>query len=429
MLTEIQRDFGPSQDFNEMVGNKLLYPIRLYFGRRVVLEKDSPPIEITTFKTKKVAVAAMLGLLIYATMPTPPATNAIAWIEFLSSNCYQTAESLIKFNVMLAPLNLYFAAKLAKKDAVPDRKVFKLSSKKKAFAAFLGLFFSQFMLPIPLPTLLPAMTALGYYRTRGSESYKEAKNLLEDIEEKYHFDLPERRWPPLGSFDTMRITEKNGGYAKGKAIFIVDSDIIKRHSMFFLPSPYPVPVSSEIDASESAPVNKKLQDTVNKMIQHDEEARKKALAISESGKHILFQQANRSCVPTAIAMLVLDHKGTPCYSDLQSTDLANKRQAENFVKKAGFVPLTTPLNTIERPLLAEKLASMIKQNGPGVLSIKHSSLGAHVVVLDEISTYHQTATLRDPYHGWMVTIKLATLLSWINHYDYFMQLQNPPKPI
>lgn len=53
------------------------------------------------------------------------------------------------------------------------------------------------------------------------------------------------------------------------------------------------------------------------------------------------------------------------------------------------------------------------EKGPGMLSIYHPKINEHVVILDEISIIKNEAIIRDPFHGWMVTIDLSVLKTWL----------------
>ena len=43
----------------------------------------------------------------------------------------------------------------------------------------------------------------------------------------------------------------------------------------------------------------------------------------------------------------------------------------------------------------------------------HPELKSHVVVLDEISLENGRVTLREPYHGCSMTMRLSSFMDWI----------------
>lgn len=48
---------------------------------------------------------------------------------------------------------------------------------------------------------------------------------------------------------------------------------------------------------------------------------------------------------------------------------------------------------------------------------------SHMVVLDEISLKQERITIRDPYHGYMITVGLFPFLNWVG--ASFIELADP----
>jgi hypothetical protein len=82
------------------------------------------------------------------------------------------------------------------------------------------------------------------------------------------------------------------------------------------------------------------------------------------------------------------------------------------MRKAGFEPVVHVLrgSAMEK---ARALETMIAKTGSGILHLMHPELKSHVVVLDEISLEKWRVTLREPYHGWMLTLGLLPFMTWI----------------
>jgi hypothetical protein len=147
-----------------------------------------------------------------------------------------------------------------------------------------------------------------------------------------------------------------------------------------------------------------------------------AIGITDNGKHVILQQTAKSCVPSCVAMLVLDHGKTPNYEAIKSTYLATKDAAIQWVKEAGLNPEVTTITGTPKHRVAQTLKEAIQKHGSGVLTISHPKIGFHDIVLDEISIETNSAIIRDPFHGWCLTIKLDSLLSW--HPAYFLQIRS-----
>ena len=131
-----------------------------------------------------------------------------------------------------------------------------------------------------------------------------------------------------------------------------------------------------------------------------------------NGKHVLLQQAQRSCVPTACAMLLLDHGKIPDYSSVYLTNLATDKEQQSWLEKGGCKVCKTVLKREYRDFeIIELLQFLLKKNGPGILSIDSKTIGGHAIILDKIMG--DQAIIRDPCHGWMISITLSALLEYM----------------
>lgn len=210
-----------------------------------------------------------------------------------------------------------------------------------------------------------------------------------------------KRIPPLGPCDTVRgvfdpETKTQVRISKhGERSFVPKNDpnfLVKIHPMKFLKEP--------------------------------DHFKKQSLAITKDGHHVIHQQASRSCVPTAVAMLILDHGKTPNWDSIIETNLANEEQARGWIEEAKLKPIMNKLPDYTTPKfhgtpsneeiqhMAHTLQSLIEKNGPGLLGISPPYMGGHEIVLDRIFPERDEADIRDPYHGVALRVKLSTLLSW-----------------
>ena len=144
----------------------------------------------------------------------------------------------------------------------------------------------------------------------------------------------------------------------------------------------------------------------------------KVVAIARNGKHIVWQQAIRSCVATAISMIALD-QGKVFLAKEITYAVANNDKQLRYIRDAGFKSVVYPLNGfgVEK---AKKLEGIIAKSGPGLLHLHHPDLKSHMVVLDQISLVKDRVTLREPYHGYMISIRLFPFINWIG--DEFIEL-------
>jgi hypothetical protein len=146
---------------------------------------------------------------------------------------------------------------------------------------------------------------------------------------------------------------------------------------------------------------------------------KEAHGIARNGKHVLLQQAQNSSIPTACAMLALDHNKV---ADLQATIMtfrATEKDAIKWIEKAKLKPILTHVPDL---IPAQFLAGKLQEQGSGILFLDHPSLFGHVVVLDAISLQKKEAIIRDPFHGAMLTVQLDILIEWVQS-SYFLQVK------
>ena len=235
--------------------------------------------------------------------------------------------------------------------------------------------------------------------------------MAENTKEKPRtFIIPARRVCNFGvtnSLNTIRLAKRTA--------FITDDEIIKVHPLQFLRnSPFMSESFKEyIDQYSKNELKSLFDDLINKELH--------AIAITENGKHVILQQAVKSCVPTCIGMLALDHGKPVNYEAIKIINLANQDDAIRWTKEAGLTPKITMLFTeINHEAI---LTQCLKENGPGMLAIDHPILGGHAIIVDSMSRDTNTANIRDPFHGWALTIRLDDLLSWKPH--YFLQIEEP----
>ena len=216
--------------------------------------------------------------------------------------------------------------------------------------------------------------------------------------------VPERR---VCGFSTNN-TESQKERAE-RATFIAKKDIIGApRAMKFLPSPFPK-TDTDFPPEEVEYFIKKFGEyfkTILKRAQSDAEKLAKAVAITKEGKHVILQQATASCVPTSVAMLVLDHGGTPNYASIQKTHIADTDRTIQWFADAGFATKKTELSS----RTMETLSTCLNEYGPGILRVYDAQgIYGHTIVLDDISLESGTATIRDPFHGWQIDIELSAL--------------------
>lgn len=219
--------------------------------------------------------------------------------------------------------------------------------------------------------------------------------ILEKIktsDEQFEMAEPKRRVPPhSGNIDVSAMELAD------KIVFVQDKNIIKKHNMKFLPGSHFISQVKVRDYQQSQIQEESYWAASFKNL----EKNYKAIAVTDSGKHVILQQNCQSCGHACMGMLLLDRNKTPDFSAIKYKTWTNDEAFEALAQKQGLKATLTKVVKIE--VLKEKL----KAQGPGILGINAPAINGHYIILDEISG--ETATIRDPFHGWMITISLETL--------------------
>jgi hypothetical protein len=242
-------------------------------------------------------------------------------------------------------------------------------------------------------------------------------------------NLPlERRYPPVVCADSViALNSKESGLppaisAHGKTEVFKDEDILEVHEVI---------KKEEIDAPSGVYIEK---------TKHD--------------KAIIQQQATRGCTAAVAAMLIVDNGKKTSLNVLANRNLGIDVDIIGDIEAAGLKPLSSPVNSLT------DLRSAILNNGSAIVSggsnigsddesesdtevdieaqkqalststiefVAENSdsdfegdseddemdIGSHVVIVDDVSEDLKSVRLRDPYHGWEITVKTTAFEKFV----------------
>jgi hypothetical protein len=126
--------------------------------------------------------------------------------------------------------------------------------------------------------------------------------------------------------------------------------------------------------------------------------------------NVLQQQAIRGCGPAVIAMFLLDNNLPVDSKSLYYSALVNAQQViqglnkvinENGRKDFSATLFHLPDNLMNKEKLFNYLGK-ITETDSIIMSISDKMIGGHWIVVDMVSK--AGITLRDPYHGWCITV-------------------------
>lgn len=174
-----------------------------------------------------------------------------------------------------------------------------------------------------------------------------------------------------------------------------DEEIVEILPLQFLPHP----------SLENCPYIPNLLDADSLTVDH--------LAKTSSGRHVLLQQSYESAGVTCAAMLILDLVEILDYNSIK---YEQNHKLKELIQNSGFTPLKFEISRdMDIEETAKSLQDRLDEYGPMIL-YRENRRGYNNIILDEISIENSTATIRDPFHGWAITIKLDSLLNRIFKY-------------
>jgi len=137
-------------------------------------------------------------------------------------------------------------------------------------------------------------------------------------------------------------------------------------------------------------------------------------------RHLIPQQAHRSCTYAAAAMVLLDacsRHGVQCSStcvlleNIIQGNLGNEEHSLVLMRRAiRGQPLTPQI--VRVPFhRTDTLSDLLDRHGPAVGSMG-GELGGHSIVIDSVSERNRAnpvVRIRDPFHGWDIQTRLSSL--------------------
>lgn len=129
---------------------------------------------------------------------------------------------------------------------------------------------------------------------------------------------------------------------------------------------------------------------------------------NELGKHVLQQQSTRGCTAGAVAMLLLDHQQKIDPEEMANSNLGMDHEMISLLKLAGLHPVHSKPSSSGNPYIW--LQDKVKINGSAIVTLDSDRMGAHVIIVDLVSD--EGVRLRDPYHGWDITVTVEGFMKY-----------------
>lgn len=158
------------------------------------------------------------------------------------------------------------------------------------------------------------------------------------------------------------------------------------------------------------------------------------VALKYTTKHVVIQEALEGCSSGVSLMMALDHGKKIKYEDFRLRASAPYNSIAIDLHNAGLRHIEVSLNLVLNisgttdKLDLKKLQTAILSNGPGAVRIQNPGTNtAHWVIVDDVDLASGMISLRDPWHGWFISVKQDSFLTkWEYAFSQFLQ-QNTGK--
>jgi hypothetical protein len=127
---------------------------------------------------------------------------------------------------------------------------------------------------------------------------------------------------------------------------------------------------------------------------------------AKGGKWVIFQQGAEGCTAGSSAFLMLDHGVIPSSDVLLARVGTHSSVIQRDLSSRGLNTIVTEAKNIRDENL-HALRDLILRNGSAAMATKfsnHNGTG-HAIVVDDISEDLARVRLRDPWHGWDITVR------------------------
>jgi hypothetical protein len=124
--------------------------------------------------------------------------------------------------------------------------------------------------------------------------------------------------------------------------------------------------------------------------------------VTSDGRHVIQQIGMRACTASVTNMIRLDKGIKPDVQIEYTRNIGTLEQIASELNISGINAVTnTPTERLPIRAREQILESALKESRSIILSVG-GEIGGHVIILDKFDTETNTATIRDPYHGWSI---------------------------
>ncbi len=162
---------------------------------------------------------------------------------------------------------------------------------------------------------------------------------------------------------------------------------------------------------------------------------KEELTVEYSDGKAIIQQVDTnfsSAINAAAAMLILDRGGKIDISAVKATRQIDYpsafKEAKEDIEKAGLKAIHSTISPNQDPDHLQKLAELISKNGSAIMNVLMGEIHGEPrgLIVDNLSFDSKTVRLRDPYHGWDITVSLDAFKKMIPQWSTSLDIIQIP---
>lgn len=161
-----------------------------------------------------------------------------------------------------------------------------------------------------------------------------------------------------------------------------------------------------------APVERFLEDVDIETKAHYIRQSDDGVRFTSFNKAIIQQSSILSAFSACLQMLLVD-KDEASKKDVLIKSISSIEESLSEITRLGLIgKLSAIPESVQRQpaLFMETLKHYIFLRGPLIIGVDLDHIGSHFIIVDHVSDCFKFLRIRDPYHGWEITVKRKALI-------------------
>ncbi|MGZ3688845.1 MAG: hypothetical protein ACXVBW_11120 [Bdellovibrionota bacterium] len=130
--------------------------------------------------------------------------------------------------------------------------------------------------------------------------------------------------------------------------------------------------------------------------------------VTKEHRHVIQRLTPRDSTAAVTAMLIRDHGRMPAVAELVNRRMGNIEMMKTDLMKAKLTPKIPHVMTGSNDSINQTLSALINRNGSIAVKV-NGEIGESWIIVDKVDLVKGKARIREPHHGWDITITLQEL--------------------